>query len=135
MALLTPQGRTTAHERCMEYLSRAFQTCLKEHRSCTVADDTDWIPSRLLDLQPALSTLDSVALVERYSVYPAAASPIRYITLSHMWGGCQPLVLTKATREDMMRGIRTSLLPQCYQDAIKVVRQLGMRYMWIDSLW
>ncbi|KAK3692969.1 hypothetical protein B0T22DRAFT_436185 [Podospora appendiculata] len=42
--------------------------------------------------------------------------------------------LTKATFLGLAKGVQTSSLPRLFQDSIRVTRELGIRYLWIDSL-
>lgn len=56
-----------------------------------------------------------------------------YVTLSHRWGS-GAFKLEKTTYGDMLNGMRVSILPATYQDAIKVTRHLKIRYLWIDSI-
>ena len=58
----------------------------------------------------------------------------RYFTLSHCWGGHQPLTTTMSTLADRKTSIAFSMLPKTFQDAVIVSRRLGERYLWIDSL-
>jgi hypothetical protein len=58
----------------------------------------------------------------------------RYITLSHCWGVHQPLVTTADTLDERRRSIPMIALPPLLRDAVDVVRKLGFRYLWIDSL-
>ncbi len=59
---------------------------------------------------------------------------VSYLTLSHCWGSFMPKRLLKSTLEPMKRSIRFDELSKTFQDALAVTRQLGMRYIWIDSL-
>jgi hypothetical protein len=56
------------------------------------------------------------------------------MTLSHCWGNAECLKLTVDNYAQMLDGIPLLALPQLYQDAVCVVRRLGIRYLWIDSL-
>lgn len=58
----------------------------------------------------------------------------RYVALSHCWGRGQNICTTQATLESHKRGIDIQSLPQTFKDAIAIVRSLGVRYLWIDSL-
>jgi len=58
----------------------------------------------------------------------------RYACLSHCWGSVQPLKTTRETIENFQRSIPWQDLPQTFRDAITVVDQLGLKYLWIDSL-
>jgi len=57
-----------------------------------------------------------------------------YMTLSHCWGGEQPLITTTSTLEEHCRGIPMESFPELYRDAVQVTRRLGIQYLWIDSL-
>lgn len=60
----------------------------------------------------------------------------RYVALSYCWGGPQPVTLMTDTYEQMTgaTGIELSTLPLTIQDAVKVTRGLGLRYLWIDAI-
>lgn len=56
------------------------------------------------------------------------------MTLSHCWGTSSILTATKRSIEDLKEGIAVSFLPKTFQDAIKITRRLGIKYLWIDCL-
>ncbi|KAF1850450.1 uncharacterized protein K460DRAFT_390954 [Cucurbitaria berberidis CBS 394.84] len=61
----------------------------------------------------------------------------RYVALSHRWGDPdkhKSICLLKDNLEQWQRHINLSKLPQTFQDAVNITRQLGLRYLWIDSL-
>ncbi|KAI8934174.1 hypothetical protein NX059_008924 [Plenodomus lindquistii] len=59
----------------------------------------------------------------------------QYATLSHCWGSSSsPLKTTKANWQKLVANIPFDALPPLFQDAIVITRQLGLRYIWIDSL-
>ncbi|KAK3369591.1 heterokaryon incompatibility protein-domain-containing protein [Lasiosphaeria ovina] len=57
-----------------------------------------------------------------------------YIALSHCWGTSRPLTTTTATLPNRMFGIPLSKMPRTFRDAVLVARELGIEYLWIDSL-
>ena len=57
-----------------------------------------------------------------------------YASLSYCWGTAQPTTLTLSTLDSFRSGIKTSDLPQTFQDAIWLAHQLGIPHLWIDSL-
>ena len=86
------------------------------------------MPTRVLDIGKEKGS--PVRLVEtRISVINDP-----YLTLSHCWGQNEVIKLTTATLDNMRIGIPTTELPALHQDAITVCQQLGIRYLWIDSL-
>jgi hypothetical protein len=60
----------------------------------------------------------------------------RYACLSYCWGGKQPLrtTLEPDTLSSHQHLIREEDLPKTFHDAITVVINIGLRYLWIDSL-
>ncbi|KAE8347136.1 heterokaryon incompatibility protein-domain-containing protein [Aspergillus arachidicola] len=59
----------------------------------------------------------------------------RYICLSYCWGAeGSPVQLKKATLSRFQQHIERKTLPLTFQHAIHVTRQLGVKYLWIDSL-
>lgn len=56
------------------------------------------------------------------------------MTLSHCWGSADCMKLTTDNYASMLLGMPSTLLPQLYQDALYVASNLGIRYLWIDSL-
>ncbi|KAF5962811.1 hypothetical protein FBULB1_13818 [Fusarium bulbicola] len=58
----------------------------------------------------------------------------KYISLSYCWGKEPQFTTTKATIKERKRQITISDLSQTHQDVIKLARELGVRYLWIDSI-
>jgi hypothetical protein len=120
----------------VQFLLNRFKTCVEEHTACAPSQTSDWIPTRLLDVQPIGSARDCIALVERSDVQAIMAyEEADYLTLSHVWGSSKPLCLTKGNYLDMKSGVPVDALPPCYKDAVHIARRLHIRYLWIDSLW
>jgi len=59
-----------------------------------------------------------------------------YATLSHCWGDPhnRPLSTTDQTLPSRQRGIEDEALPKTFRHAVHVCRELGIEYIWIDSL-
>ncbi|KAF1846033.1 HET-domain-containing protein [Cucurbitaria berberidis CBS 394.84] len=66
------------------------------------------------------------------------ALDVRYVTLSYVWGALPMLKLQKSNFETLSqdRGLDGVLkdLPNTVSDAIKLVKALGQRYLWVDGL-
>ncbi|KAH8744033.1 heterokaryon incompatibility protein-domain-containing protein, partial [Hyaloscypha finlandica] len=58
----------------------------------------------------------------------------RYITLSHCWGGETPYKTTKSNVKDYETGLPLENFPRTFRDAIDFTRDLGISFIWIDSL-
>ncbi|KAH7394716.1 heterokaryon incompatibility protein-domain-containing protein [Pyrenochaeta sp. MPI-SDFR-AT-0127] len=62
-----------------------------------------------------------------------------YIALSHCWGKLKEedkakFCTSPSNFHDRCRGFNMNDLPQTFKDAVTVTRELGKRYLWIDSL-
>ena len=62
----------------------------------------------------------------------------RYIAFSYQWGDplttTPPLKTTKANFQQHLTRIPAADLPKSFTDLIKVARELGERFIWVDSL-
>ncbi len=102
--------------------------CLASHSLCTLASPLHTpLPTRLLDLQ-APCCASGIRLVD------ASARHGPYITLSHAWGKRRILTTTRSTIGQRQEGIALAELPKTFRDAVRVARELAVRYLWIDSL-
>ncbi|KAI8944488.1 heterokaryon incompatibility protein-domain-containing protein [Xylaria longipes] len=119
-----PSGDTssaTAVNRAKEWLRK----CIEEHDECGGGEE-HLAPSRLIDTKP--DETQNVKLVELENF------ACRYVCLSHCWGSTKSIKTTKETLQERKERILWDTLCPTFQDAITVVRQLGLRYLWIDSL-
>lgn len=97
--------------------------------------DISAVPSRLLDVSPG-NGLD-IRLVEIESMSASekdAVSSSGFVALSYCWGQQQSLILTQTQSRHLLAGFSTSELPLTIRDAVRTVRQLGLRYIWVDAL-
>lgn len=108
-----------------------------------------YIPTRLLDLAPTDQAPPTPQLDTEDASFPDPVlvdtrqtpltsfqdQAVPYVALSYCWGSSGPPLKTeKHTLAERLRGIPIQSMPLCFQDAIKVVRALGLRYIWIDAL-
>ncbi|KAI2467007.1 HET-domain-containing protein [Annulohypoxylon bovei var. microspora] len=125
-----PCGRLPVNSGSAEALGLArtwLDTCRVQHPECTIQVG-HYVPTRLLNISHA-----DPKLVLREEV-ETAQDDIKYVALSHCWGGSQPLKTLRSNIDPHRVGIPLKNLPATFKDAIKVVRSLGLRYIWIDSL-
>jgi hypothetical protein len=87
-------------------------------------------PTRLLDCFPTEDSDVPCRLIETSSAQPSGP----YMTTSHCWCSADCLKLRAYNYDELAAGIPLALLPRLFQDAVYVVRQLGVRYLWIDAL-
>jgi len=113
-----------------DYIGKWIQTCTSSHQRCRplASNSPETYPTRLLDIGSQHG--DSIRLIETAENSPDGA----YTTLSHRWGGTDPVLTVSENIEDFKREIASPLLSKTFRDAIEVTRRLGLRYIWIDSL-
>jgi hypothetical protein len=105
-----------------------LSNCHDEHKICQTSEVPD-LPRRILDISPRADR--SVVLVESLD---RANRKAHYATLSHCWGKTRFIQTTKDTLAQRKDLIEWAELPQTFQDAITVARELSLQYLWIDSL-
>ncbi|QDS73312.1 hypothetical protein FKW77_006029 [Venturia effusa] len=98
--------------------------CTDNHERChPYAEANPRLPTRVLDLREPLIKL-----------LPTRGIRGRFIALSHCWGKAQLITTTSKTLSDRIQGIELRDLPPTFQDAVFICRELGVNYLWIDSL-
>ena len=87
-------------------------------------------PKRLIDVGDD-EQRGSVVIMES-----ARCGDCSYTCLSYCWGGPQNTVLSKSNLDEETRSwcVPREVIPAAFEDAFKVTRLLGYRYIWIDSL-
>ncbi|KAK2600136.1 hypothetical protein QQS21_005151 [Conoideocrella luteorostrata] len=110
-----------------------LRICSQQHKCC-VNQDTQFLPSRLIDVGTAAEP--NLRLVQNPQMQMRPTDDSQYIVLSHCWGLAMPESgkTTSQTLERHLVSISAEDLPQTFQDFIDIARQLGVRHVWIDSL-
>lgn len=85
------------------------------------------LPSRVIDVGPPDGSQHPRLLESR-------GQTGEYIALSHCWGTAQVLTTTQRSMEKRLARIPLLTMPKTFRDAVRVVRALEFRYLWIDSL-
>ncbi len=107
-----------------------LRECETSHECLT--RDSGFVPHRLLELR-ADSCASGVKLVEVEGATQSVG--YAYACLSYCWGqGTHHCMTTDDTLERHKREIAWSNVPTLFQDVIKFVRAMGIRYLWIDSV-
>ncbi|KAH4001989.1 hypothetical protein HBI13_013140 [Parastagonospora nodorum] len=102
--------------------------CAENHKDCNGSHrHRDKLPTRLISVNEEVPRLVLTAGLE-------TNDRPRYSTLSHCWGTEPFLQLTEQNLDTFVEHIPLSLLPQTFKDAIQITRELGLSYIWIDSL-
>ncbi|EGU74429.1 hypothetical protein FOPG_09890 [Fusarium oxysporum f. sp. conglutinans race 2 54008] len=110
----------------MSRLRRWLQTCNKDHIPAET-DSTEY-------LKPLMGTLRVIDTVD--NCVKEVDTPCDYICLSYVWGTGSQTQYTTKTRDQLSKpgGLGNAELPQTILDAIKVTKELCIRYIWIDAL-
>lgn len=106
-----------------------LRTCVSYHARCGNSSDAP-LPKRLVDVG-STPGCQEIRLRETQDLSG------RYITLSHCWGsalGYRPVRSVRENVEKMKESIPWNTLSKTFQDAIWLTQELGIRYIWIDSL-
>ena len=91
------------------------------------------LPTRVIDVNPSSDSQNPRLVATR-------GENEKYVALSHCWGSLMESEAGKHARtlssniQTMLAEIPLHLLPQNFQDAVTTVRELGLRYLWIDAL-
>ncbi|KAB5540401.1 heterokaryon incompatibility protein-domain-containing protein [Coniochaeta sp. 2T2.1] len=103
-----------------------LNNCRTSHSACNTADPPA-LPTRVIDVGSA-----GDPLVPR--LISSKGLRAEYVALSHCWGGSISAVLSAHTYSIFTDALPYTELPANFQDAITITRELGLRYLWIDSL-
>ncbi|KAK3360732.1 hypothetical protein B0T25DRAFT_536256 [Lasiosphaeria hispida] len=104
---------------CKEWL----RVCDDQHRHTDSHITT--LPKRVLDVGDGASDIVFLRTTTK--------AQGTYIALSHRWNHDTPTTV-HANLDARRAGIKVSDLPAIYQDAIRFTQNLGLRFLWIDSL-
>ena len=106
-----------------------LRRCMDSLERCNGHAEQLALPHRLVHVTP-----DSGRACARLQVVDQDAEGLKYITLSHRWGGAKSLMLTTSSFSRFKQGIPWDELPKTFKDALLISLQLGFSYIWIDSL-
>lgn len=114
----------------MQFVKDLLQTCEAgqgDHHHCRSEHDPS-LPTRVIRIDPED---ESLSLYE-----PQPGETGAYVALSHCWGppNRQPIRTTRETISQMRASVPESELSCVFRDTIWLCKQLGVQYVWIDSL-
>ncbi|KAH6666799.1 heterokaryon incompatibility protein-domain-containing protein [Halenospora varia] len=98
--------------------------CVQNHSSCKSGE---FAPKRLIYLDGR----QGHQMARLVQPWPNFSSP--FTALSHCWGKTQHVVTTKANYTKHLSSISHNCLPRTFLEAVWITRQLGLKYLWIDS--
>lgn len=113
-----------------------LQECCDGHTSCRrETDDTDVLPTRLIDIQPNDCQDGSWVQLVNTATVGASTDGLQYAALSYCWDDLESTSTMTATRLEETNGkVLRDAIPTNIQRAISTARDMGLRYIWIDSL-
>lgn len=120
-------GRHPLTERREEYgpiLTSWITECDTNHEDCITKNAK--LPRRVLDV--------GCSTESRLFLHVSSEEVGRYVALSYCWGTSHPPKTTQDNLAQHLEDIRVENLPRTFQDAVIVTRNIGVRYLWIDSL-
>lgn len=104
-----------------------LKDCLQNH-DCGHHDTADPIlPLRVIDIQGRNGS-GVPFLVQTHGQHA------KYTTLSYRWGNGRQLKTTTDTIKERHHSIPMDQMPKTFRDAVNLTHQLGVQYLWIDSL-
>jgi hypothetical protein len=116
-----------------------FDTIREWLKECNDTHGPECRPARVScaipDLYPGLNELRLIDVVNQKVIETSTICD--YITLSYIWGNADQVLLTKESKSWLMQPgalAETTPLPATIRDAMVVVLELGLQYLWIDSL-
>ncbi|KAI2624296.1 HET-domain-containing protein [Hypoxylon sp. NC1633] len=114
-----------------DFVRNLFSQCQSGHPECALADEeaAPEMPTRVLDVGSSLGSTRLVLSRNRGLREP-------YLALSYCWGpGVQhTTMLRNRNLSSLLESINEDALSATHRECIAVARQLGIRYIWIDSL-
>jgi len=105
-----------------------LENCQSLHTHCPAVEETA-LPSRLLSVSGD-DEIPTVRLVE------TGGTVGRYCALSHCWGAehKRPLRTKRDNYQQHLEDIGFERLPATFQHTVLLIRSIGIRFVWIDSL-
>lgn len=103
-----------------------LQTCLERHSDCREQTEAK-LPTRVINIG---SNSDK----QPPYVMETHGRSGTYVTLSHRWGHPPPLETKLSNLERHKDAVPLADIPPTFKEAFQLLRFLGIRYIWIDSL-
>ncbi|KAI1410506.1 heterokaryon incompatibility protein-domain-containing protein [Hypoxylon sp. FL1857] len=124
-----PIAVNPASKETFAQLRENLHSCLRMEGIHSDCEDTagTYVPSRLLKLDACSQGPPKMRLC-------SPDKPTPYAVLSYCWGGDQAHKTTSTTLAANYMNIQWDSLPRSIQDAIQVTLNIGLEYIWVDSI-
>lgn len=109
-------------------MRRWLDQCTSKHQVCPDLQRDVLLPKRVIDVGRDGTNFAPFLLVSD------GTATGRYAALTHCWGGSIDFVLTNERLEDFQQRLPVERLAQNFKDAVRICRELGVQYLWIDCL-
>ncbi|KAJ9424474.1 heterokaryon incompatibility protein-domain-containing protein [Fusarium oxysporum] len=100
--------------------------------TCGTAVNT--LPSRVIDLGEGDNTWHALTPKPIRLLEPSRGTVGIYMTLSHRWSSTDHITTTSNNIKEHRKVIPWQNLSRTFREAIAICREMGVRYLWIDSL-
>ena len=117
-------------QECINIILSWIETCVSTHNQC-ITKSPSTKPSRLIEINESYLRGSYLCLRELQDL---PATDLRYCALSYCWGSFNHLRTTSENLSRHRKKISTRSLPKTVRDAILVTQNLGIKYLWVDSL-
>ncbi|KAI0465784.1 HET-domain-containing protein [Xylaria cf. heliscus] len=107
----------------LERIKSWITECTEKHEH--LLSQESFMPTRLLKI---------VDFGQQVCLHFPGTEHNKYAVLSHCWGSIAATTLKSSSLHQLKAGIRTEDLPRTFQDAVWLAYQLGIQFLWIDSL-
>jgi hypothetical protein len=115
-------------------LKEWIKNCDDKHTCCPRNLAENFFPTRIVDV----NKIDSDTIKILNSTWSLSTRQLPYVALTHRWGRPGQYRTFCTYKADIERQneriIKIENLPKTFQDAVVVTRNLGISYLWIDSL-
>ena len=124
---ITDPGSSESFSRIRQWITH----CTSNHPRCRLDISGSYVPDCPKLPTRVLNVGDEARDV---SLFISNGESARYVALSHCWGGASIIQTTMSLLEEFQQHIKYENLSKTIQDAVHVTRELGIRYLWVDSL-
>jgi hypothetical protein len=124
------KSSSTSSRQGINVTKQWIRQCTEKHERCRLPSLGSLTPpTRLIHVEKTRAGLED-HICESDAI-PANA---KYLTLSHCWGPGPVFTLVSDNLEMLKRNIPIKKLPKAFQDTLSLAVELGINYVWIDSL-
>jgi hypothetical protein len=120
-------------EESVSWARERIRECESQHHCCTTSNPS-LLPSRLLKIVTSIDGSVTCVQLHRTTLPKVGRTTEKYATLSYCWGGPQDFQLNSSSEDTLTHGISPSTLPKTLYDAVQITWNLGIQWIWIDSL-